>query len=229
MLTEIEDRLVKILQEKVVEIPEESIAINVTPNKSPAVVISNLGFKFENAGLAENIDEGKNELEESFSGDDVKVSYKLQEKPLKSSVRVESPLGTFLTEKGDYAINYKEGSIDFRKAPQAGKNNIFVKYLSLRRFMMLKSLKMKALYTIDVRSADRIEADSLAEKVVKALLTAEDELLAEGIQSKPIGGTVSVDEDKSRKIRLKYMFEKELRVETLVGPIEEIEITGKNL
>ena len=230
MLTEIEDRLVKILQEKVVEIPGENIAINTKPDKLPAVIISNLDFKFENAGLAENIDEGKIELEERFNSDGVKTSYKLQEKPLKNSVHVESPPGTLLTEKDDYVINHEEGSIGFRTAPPKGKNNIFVKYLSQRSVMTLKGLKVKALYSIDVWGADRVEADSIAEKVVKALLTVEDELLAEGVESKPVEGMVLVEEEgKARKIRLKYMFERELRVEKLVGPIEKIEITSKNL
>ncbi len=53
MLTEIEDRLVKILQERVKEIPKENIVLNMEPTKLPAVVISNLGFEFESLGLAE--------------------------------------------------------------------------------------------------------------------------------------------------------------------------------
>jgi len=230
MLTEIEDRLVKILQEKVVEVPGENIVINIKPEKLPAVIISNLDFKFENAGLAENIDEGKIELEERFNSDGVKTSYKLQEKPLKNSVHVESPPGTPLAEKDDYVINHEEGSIGFRTAPPKGKNNIFVKYLSQRSVMTLKGLKVKALYSIDVWGADRVEADSIAEKVVKALLTVEDELLAEGVESKPVEGMVLVEEEsKAKKIRLKYMFERELRVEKLVGPIEKIEITSKHI
>jgi len=230
MLTEIEDRLVKILQEKVVEVPSENIVINIKPDKLPAVIISNLDFKFENSGLAENIDEGKVELEERFNSDGVKTSYKLQEKPLETSVRVESPPGTLLTEKDDYVVNYEEGSIGFRTAPPKGKNNIFVKYLSQRSVMTLKGLKVKALYSIEVWGGDRIEADSIAEKVVKALLTMEDELAAEGIESKPLEGMILAEEErKTNKIRLKYIFEKEMRVKELMGPIEKIEITSKHI
>lgn len=230
MLTEIEDRLVKILQEKVVEIPGENIAVNAKPSKLPAVVISSLDFKFENAGLAEDLDEGKIEREERINSDGAKTSYKLQERPLKNSVRVESPPGTFLAEKDDYAIDYEKGSVEFKEAPTKGKSNIFVKYASQKSVMMVKNLKLKALYSIEVWGADRVEADSLSEKVVKALLTVEDELLAEGIESKPIEGTVLTEEEgKTRKVQLKYMFERELRVEKLMGPIEKIEITSKNL
>jgi hypothetical protein len=229
MLAEIEDRLSKILQEKLVEVPEENIGVEIKPGKPPAVIISNLKFKFKNAALAENIDEGKIDLEERFNSDGVKTSYKLKEKPLKKSVRVESPPGTLLTEKDDYAINYDEGSIEFRKAPQKGKNNILVKYNSQKAVMMLKSLKVKALYSIDILGADRTEVDSLAEKVVKALMTVEDQLLAEGIELKSVGGVFAAEEGKTRRAQLRYSVEKEMRVEQIVGPIEKIEITGKNL
>jgi hypothetical protein len=193
------------------------------------VIISNLKFKFKNAGLAENIDEGKVELEERFNGDGVKTSYKLREKPLKKSVRVESPPGTRLAEKDDYATNYDEGSIEFRKAPEKGKNNIFVMYNSQKCVMTLKSLKVKALYSIDVLGAGRAEADSLAEKVVKAFLTVEDQLLAEGFELKPVSGVFSAEEEgKTRRAQLRYSVEKEMRVEQVVEPIEKIQIARKN-
>jgi hypothetical protein len=229
MLAEIEDRLAKILQEKLVEVPEENIGVEIKPGKPPAVIISNLKFKFKNAGLAENIDEGKVELEERFNSDGVKTSYKLREKPLKKSVRVDCPPGTRLVEKDDYAINYDEGSIEFRKAPEKGKNNIFVMYNSQKGVMTLKSLKVKALYSIDVLGAGRAEADSLAEKVVKAFLTVEDQLLAEGFELKPVSGVFSAEEEgKTRRAQLRYSVEKEMRVEQVVGPIEKIAIARKN-
>lgn len=226
MLAEIEDRLVKVLQEKVEEIPRENIVFNTKPAKPPAVTVSNVGFNFENLGLAENVDEGNVELEERFSSDGVQTSYKLEEKPLQGSVQVECPQGTLLTEKKDFDVNYDEGSIVFRKAPQKGKNRIFVKYLSQKRTVTLKGLKLKATYQIDVWDADRIKADSIAEKVVKAFLTAEDELATEGIELKPISGETLQDQEGT--IRLKYAVERELRVKKLIPPITKIEITKKN-
>jgi hypothetical protein len=229
MLAEIEDRLAKVLQEKLVEVPEENIGVEIKPGKPPAVIISNLRFKFRNAALAENLDEGKVELEERLNGDGVKTSYKLREKPGKKSVRVESPPGTLLAEEDDYTVNHDEGSIEFRKAPPKGKNNILVKYNSQKAVIMLKSLKVKALYSIDVLGADRTEADSLAEKVITALLTVEDQLLAEGIELKPVAGILSAEEGKTRRVQLRYSVEKEMRVEQVVGPIEKIEIASKNI
>jgi len=231
MLTEIEDKLVKILQERVKEIPKGNIVLNGELAKPPAVAISNSGFEFENLGLAENIDEGRIELEEKFSSDGVQTSYRLREKPLQGSVQVECPPGTSLAAKKDFVVNHDEGSIGFSKAPPKGKNRIFVEYLSHRSSVTVKGLKMKATYSIDVWGADRAEVDSIAEKVVKALLTAEDELAAEGVELRPVGGETLREQEgeKTERVRLKYVVERELRVKKFVPPIERIEIKKENL
>lgn len=230
MLTEIEDRLVKILQEGIKEIPKDNIVVNMEPAKSPAVTVSNRSFTFENMGLVENIDEGHIKLEEWFSSDGVKKSIKLKETPLQDSVRVDSPPGTSLAESKDFDVNYSEGSIEFRKAPPKGKNTLFVKYLSKKKIMTVKGLKVKGTYAIDVMHTDRAQADSLAEKVVKALLLVEDELAAEGIELKPVGGeTLREQGKKTEKIRLNYAFEMEMRVKKIIPPITKITISRKNI
>jgi hypothetical protein len=230
MLAEIEDRLVKILQERVKEIPKDNIVLNMEPVKSPAVAISNLNFEFENMGLVENIDEGNIKLEDWFSSDGVQKSYKLKERPLQDTVRVDCPPGTSLAERKDFDVNYGEGLIDFSKAPPKGKNKLFVKYLSHKKTMTVKGLRIKGTYVIDVLHDDRPKVDALAEKVVKALLLVEDELVAEGIELKPVGGeTLREQGKKTEKIRLKYSFEKELRVKKIIPPIEKISITRKSV
>jgi hypothetical protein len=228
MLTEIEDKLAEILRQKMGEIPKESIVVNMELNKPPAVMISNLKFKFEKADMAENIDTGKVNLEEKFSGDGTKKVYKLQEEPLKNSVCVESPSGTLLIEKQDYTIDDDECSINFRKAPEKGKGNILVRYNSQKSVMTLKTIKVKALYLISVLGEDRTEADSFAEKVVKTLLEAEERLVEEGIEVTPVGG-VTVTQEKNAKVQLKYVVERTMRVEQIVGPMERIEITRKKI
>jgi hypothetical protein len=230
MLTEIEDRLVKILQEKVEEIPKDSIVLNMEPAKPPAVAISNLSFTFENMGLVENTDEGHIEMEELFSSDGVKKSYSLKEKPLQESVQVECPKGTSLAEGKDFDVDYGKASIEFRKAPPKGKNNLSVKYLSHKKIMTVKGLKIKGTYAIDVLHTDRAKADSLAEKVVKALLLAEDELAAEGIELKPVGGETLREQGKNtEKIRLNYSFGMEMRVKEVIPPMTKITISRKNV
>jgi len=231
MLTEIEDRLVKILQEKVKEIPKDNIVLNTEPAKLPAVAISNLGFEFESLGLAENVDEGRIKLDERFSSDGVQTSYKLKEKPLQGSVQVECPPGNSLAEKKDFAVKYSEGSIDFSTAPPKGKKRIFVKYLSHKSAVTVKGLKLKATYSIDVWGTGRVEVDSIAEGVVKALLMVEDDLAAEGVELRPVGGETLPEQggEKTERVQLKYVFERDLRVKKLVPPIEKIEITKKNI
>jgi hypothetical protein len=229
MLTEIEDRLIKLLRETLTELPAENISASKVARKPPAIVLSNLGFKFRNAGLAENIEELPKELEERADCDGIKTSFVLQEKPQKNSVHAESPPGTLLTEKKDFTINYDEGSIQFLKAPKKGKNKIFVRYQSQKRVITLKSLRMKALYSFEVFGEDRAHADSLAEKVVKAILLVEDQLRGEGIELRPLGGAISTEEEKIWKVQLKYTVEKELRVEQVAGPMEKIEITQKQV
>ena len=142
MLTEIEDKLVKILQEKVKEIPKGNIVVNMEPAKSPAVAISNINFEFENMGLVENIDEGHIKLDEWFSSDGVKKSYKLKEMPLQDTVRVACPPGTSLAEGKDFDVNYGKALVDFSKAPPKGKNTLFIKYLSKKKIMTVKGLKI---------------------------------------------------------------------------------------
>ena len=230
MLTEIEERIASIIREKIPDVPPENVVINAKPSKPPSIVISNLKFKFKDADLSENVDEGKIEFEENFDGDGVKKTFKLQEKPLRKSVCVESPPGVVLTEKTDYTINSDEVAIDFRKAPGKGKRNILVKYASQKNVMTLKNIKVKALYAIDLYGSDRIATDSLTEKVMTALLTAEDQLLTEEIEIKPLGGMSLPDESgRTTKIQLKYIVEKEIRVKQMVGPIERIEIKSKNV
>jgi hypothetical protein len=228
MLAEIEDKIADIIREKIADIPRENVVINAKPAKPPAIVISNLKFKFKNSDLSESFDEGKIEFVENFDSDGVKKSFKLQERPLKKSVSVESPPSVFLTEPSDYTVNYEEIAVDLREAPAKGKRNIVVKYASEQNVMTLKSVKIKALYAIDLLGSDRAATDSLAEKVVTALLTAEDQLLAEGIEIKLIGGmTLSEESMKAAKTQLKYTVEKEMLVKQIVVPISLIEIKGK--
>jgi len=229
MFTEIEDILISVIREKLAEIPKEHVTVNGWPSKPPAVKVSNLKFRIQNADMAENRDMGKVEIEERLDSDGVKTSFVLQEKPLRNSVRVESPPGMLLTEKNDYAVDYTKGSIDFGKAPAKGKNKILVRCFSQKGVLNVKSLKLKALYCFDVWGSDRSETDSLAEKIVKALIASEDLFLKDEIELKPLGGAFIIENDQTEKIRLRYLLEKDIHIEQIVGPIERIEITGKNI
>jgi hypothetical protein len=227
MFTEIEATLTTALRERIVELPKEHINVDFWPNKPPAVRISNLKFKIQNAAMAENMDMGKVEIDEKLDGDGVKTSFRLKEKPFKDSVRIESPPGILRVEKDDYVVEYADGAINFHKAAAKG-SKILVRYCSQGSVMNLKSLKLKALYCFDVWGSDRCEADSLAEKILKALVTTEDQFLLEGVEMKPVSGAF-LAEDSQMKIRLKFLLETEIRIEQIVGPMERIEIKSKNI
>jgi hypothetical protein len=229
MLNDIEERLIKTLHETLTELPAENIAVRTTAPKFPSIALSNLKFKFASAGLVENSEQAKIRIEESFSVNGTTKIYKLKQTPLRSSVSIEYPLQSFLVEKADYVVNYESGSVILLVNLEKNKDNIIIRYISRNSIMTLKTIKLKALYSIEILSKERPEVYNLTEKVVKTLLNAEDELLGEGIAIRPIGGELFTNEEKTFKIQLKYVVEKEMRTEQVAEPMEKIEIKRKNI
>jgi hypothetical protein len=227
MLTEIEDRIIKVLQQSLEQLPPENITAKSASGKLPSLTISNLKFKFMNAGVAENLEQEKTKLTEYFSGNASTKVYKLKETPLRRSVTAKSPPEKVLAEKDQYVVNYEGGSVIFLEAPDKGKNNILIEYTSRKSIMTLKTIRLKALYQIEVAGKERSETDALAESVVKALLNAESEFLSNGIEIKPVSGIQLSEQEKVGSIQLKYIFERELRTETTVEPMEQIQISQK--
>lgn len=229
MLRELEEEIVKIIDAALVELPKGGIVLGPKPPKVPGLAISNAGFEFESPGLAEELGQPKLGKVEMFSGNGSQTSFKLKEKPLSKTVRVQYPPGTALVEGKEFTADYGEGTLAFRAAPKKDKNNILVEYMPRSAVITLKTLKLKATYLIDVWGPARADADALAEKVVKALLSAQGDLATRGIELKLVAGGVDEEEAKATKIRLRYALERELRLETVVGLIEKVEISSKNI
>jgi hypothetical protein len=227
MLTEIENRLIKTLQENITSLPPENIATKPIPNHLPTIIISNIKFKFGNAGLVENSEQQKSPIEQKFNSSGSKKTCRLSEKPLRKSVIVEYPPGIPLLEKVDYIINYEDSLVTILKALDKAKGDILVRYFSRKSIMTLKVVKLKALYSIEVFAKEHSEADTIAEGVVKSLLNAEDEILSEGIHIRPVRGAFVSDDEKGSRIQLQYVIEKEMCTEQVAEPIERIEITHK--
>jgi len=227
MLAEIEEKLVTVLREQLTELPEESVLLDAKPSKLPAVTISSLGFRLEKSGMSETLDETTVEREERFALDGAQTVFKLKERPLKESLKVECPPGIPLTEGTDYTANVDEASISFAVAPLKTRKKLLVRYLAPGA-LRVKALKLAAKYCIEAWATDRAGADAVAEAVVKALLAVDDELALEGIDARPLGGRAMVEgEEKARGIRLLYVFERELRVERPVPTMAQIEVAGK--
>jgi hypothetical protein len=229
MLAEIEEILVKYIREGLPNIPKEKISSSKLPATSPSVLIKNLRFKFENAGLIENSEEKKEPLRQIFKcqPDSSTKTIKLDEKPLRNSVTVECPEGKFLLEKTDYIVNHENGIVIILKTLGKNPQDIIVKYLSQKSILILKALKLKALYSIDITANTSRAADSLAEDVVKALLNAEEEISFKGIEIKPFRGLVSQGNEDNKTIQLQYLVSKEMRTEMIAEPIDRIAITRK--
>ena len=229
MLRELEEEIFKILDAALVELPKGGVVLGLKPSKVPGLAISNAGFEFESSGLAEELGQPKLGTVQMFSGNGSQTSFKLKEKPLSKTVRVQYPPGTALVEGKEFTADYGEGTLSFRSPPKKDKNNILVEYVSRNAVITLKTLKMKATYLIDVWGPSRTDADALAEKAVKALLLAQGELAARGIELKVVAGSVDEEEAKATKIRLRCALERELRLETVVGLIEKVEISSKSI
>ena len=190
---------------------------------SPSIILSNRSFEFQPTGLAENMETGRVALEEQHNSDGVQTTFRLKEKPLVDSIHIESPPGTILATSS-FTINYDKGSIRLHQSPPKGENVLVIKYLSHQGSMLVKSLKVKATYAIQVCAPTREEVDEIAEQVVKALLGGEDGLAAAGFELKPVGGETwrPSAEDRNERIQLIYEVARELQVRRLVPPIEKI-------
>lgn len=217
MFIELEDRIVKILKEKIKEVPSSNITLDGKPSGQPAIWISSTVFKIRRAELAEGEEGG--EMEEVFSGDGANSSFRLKEKPT-SIIAIESPPGKRMREMDDYTVDYDEGLVTFRNPPPKGTNNIALKYLSAKKKSTVVRMRLRAKYYINIMAKDRRQADGIAESVIKSLVESESELAGIAEAFKPIKGRHIAE----NQVSLTYLAELELKLEKLIPPIEKIEI-----
>jgi hypothetical protein len=228
MLAEIENLLLKTLQDNLPKVPASNIGTDSIVTL-PSIMIKNLKIKFEKAGLVENSEQQRFPIEQHFTIEASTKAYKLNERPLRKSVTVESPKGTPLAEKVDYVVNYESGLVVLLKALGKAKDPLYVTFFSRRSVMTLKVLKLKTLYAVEVAAKNQNEADALSEEVIKVLLNAEDRMADHGIQIKPLKGMVVSEEGKASKMQLQYVIEREMRTEEITEPMEQMEIKRKQL
>jgi len=227
MLDELEKALLAVLGENLKGLPKGNVVVGARPAKIPGVAIKSLGFEFGSEGLGEEVEGERPVSEEILSGDGSGRNFQLKGIPLKGSLLIEHPPGQRLKEGEDYWADYDKGEIAFSSPPQKGKNNISVRYTGRKTRVTLKTIKLRANYAIDVYASDLSGADSLAEKVVMSLLSSEDSLVARGIEIHPLGGEVGPEtKEGSAVLRLKYLLERELRLEREVDLISRIELSN---
>jgi hypothetical protein len=222
MLGDVEDLIIKTLQENLTLAPKKNIVSSSAASTLPRVTVKNLKFKFVNAGIAENIEQQRLPIEQVFNINSSN-SCKLSEKPLRFSVTVESPKGVKLNEKTDYVINYENSIVVLLKELTKPKNEVLVRFYSRKNMLTLKATKLRSLFCIEAADKTALGTNNLTEEIVKALLIAEDQFSHRGIQIKPLRGSIKSTDD-GYLTELYYLVEFELRVEQETEPVEQIAI-----
>ncbi len=227
MLAEIEEKLIGLLQGKMQDLPKGSIVAGEKAGKPPYVSLSNKDFAFERVDIAESVDRVVVDVEESFSYGAGEGTFRLRNKPLPGTTRIELPPGTALKENQDYTVSYGDGSVSFAGRVESGKLKGTAKY-STEGVSAVKTLRLKATYIVEVAGRDREETDTMAERAVEALMDIDEVLQSEGLIITPLKGrTVSSDKEGCAFIQLAYMLEKEMKVTKPVTVMKRVEVKQK--
>jgi hypothetical protein len=232
----IEDALIKILQEKLTNVPKDNITtrkIDLEKATFPFLSLYDADFTLEDLGIGRESGESKEEISEKFSGDGKKSSFQLSVRPIKPIISIESPLGQIRKENEDYTVDYEKGVVAFFSPPEKGKENILIRYFSAKGVFVTRGLKVNAKYYIDVWASDKDTCDSMAIDVIKALLIGRDELAKKGLNIKPIQGYNIEPEKEFLNLafgkRLEYSIETDILVRIPTPLIEKIKIQKKSL
>jgi hypothetical protein len=224
MFAKIEAAILRVLQDHLTAVPPENIQATQRQRGGslPAIALVNVDFAVKEVGFGRSV--GGVELQDTFSGDATTVAFSLSVKPLRPILAVEVPLGTRVPE-ADYAVDYEQGLLTFKKPPPAGKDIIVVRYLKPTQ---VKGVKLDLRYHLTVWAADEGQRDVLTVAVMEALLREEEALNRQGIFLRPIKGfavpsTPNVPEEGYGKT-LEYSVEASLDVEVPIPRIEKIEI-----
>jgi len=228
LFDEISEELVKALQANLKYFPAEAIRRSPPSSKLdkfPTISIQSADFVLEEAGLGGGESIEKDVAEERFSGDGKNKEFKLAAKPERPLLRVESPLKAPKSEPEDYEVDYSSGTVRFLAAPEAGKDNVIVKYYSASSAGALKSVRLNVNYHIDVWATDEVQRDHLTIEVIKALMVSQEGFSSRGIRVKPLQG-LNIEPDSqlagTSAKRLVCEVEAELKVRMPVARIEKI-------
>ncbi|MGF3498809.1 MAG: hypothetical protein ACQXXL_04205 [Candidatus Methanosuratincola sp.] len=224
MLQEIEDLLVETLRKNLKGISGDQIGAGDRLKVTPSVGVSCGGFKFGTQQAVDSEGSRAVEISEVLELKRDEARKRLKNKPEGGSLEVQvleqksqeaaKESWMKIAEGEGYTVDYKAGTIEFRKPVWKAKISYRTKADVLRR-----ALKLISKYFIDIRGFDGQKTDSLAEEVVKILLAESDVFERQGIRIRPLKG-IKLEEG----LRIACIAEKEISVEFEVGVIEKIEI-----
>jgi hypothetical protein len=226
MFSRIEAAIIAVLKENLEKVPKANIS-SKGPGlgaKLPAIQVSNVSFEVKDAGFGQSIGAEDSLLEDVFSGDGAKQEFELSEKPLRPLISVEHPLRRSLSED-DYTVDYRAGTITFRRPPAEGEGNIRLRYSKPSE---VKGMQLSMVYHIDVWAGDEAERDGIAAGVLEALLKEDSNLHNRGVYIRPIRGfNIDPREDAPKGglgKTIECSVETEMRVEVPHPRMEEIEL-----
>lgn len=240
----------KVLQESLTGIGKENVILKkpdfarqTPPISLPLIGLYDYGFRFEEIGFGAAYGESREQRKEEFSGDGKKTTFRLQEKPFRPLVNVESPTGFRIKETDDFTVDYMLGTLTLRSPLPKGKNNLVVIYTVAKSAAEIEALKLKIKCCVDVWAKNSQTCDSITIEAMKAILLARHILTSKGIYITPIrgsriidlssennGGNITKTGEKAREAlgrRLLYLAETSIKVELKAARIEKIEITSQ--
>ena len=226
MLAEIEEKLIGLLKGKMQGMPEGSISAGGKAAKPPYVLLGNRSFTFERVGIAESVDRAVVDVEEQISCNE--GACRLRNRPLPGTVIIEAPPGTPLKENQDFTVGYGDGAVSFAGAAGSGRLKGRAKY-STEGTSSVKSLRLKAIYIVEVAGRSGEETDAMASRAVEALMDIDDVLQSEGLTITPLRGRTLIGEKEGYvRIQLAYMLEKEMKVTKPVSVMKRVEVKQKD-
>lgn|GEM_PF-2932189 len=234
MFKVIDSALLTLLKQKV-ELPDDALMVgDIDPKERmtfPCVAFRDEDFTLEELSLGSEGNETREKSEETFSGDGETKAFKLSSKPLRPTVKVESPPGVHLKQGVDFTVDYESGEVVFSSPPGKGQKNITISYNPSKGVAVDRGLKASARYYIDVWADGRDSCDAVAVKIVEALLIGRDDLAKLGVHVRPLGGCRLKVEGLSKIVgrRLEYIMDTEVHVRIPVPPIEKIELQRRPL
>jgi hypothetical protein len=240
----------KILQEGLTGIGKENVILtrpDFTGEKRtlslPLIGLYDSGFRFEEVGFGAAFGESREQRKDEFSGDGKRTIFRLQEKPIRPLITVETPKGFRIKETDDFTVDYVQGTLTFRSPLPKGKNNLIVIYSIAKSASEIEGLKLKITCCVDVWAKNSQMCDSMTIEAMKTILISRHNLISKGIYITPIRGSRIIDLSRVNESnnltktgekpwealgrRLLYLAETVIKVELKAARIEKIEITSQ--
>jgi hypothetical protein len=237
LFDEIENSIIDILTASNLEVPKENFVrgnILIVSNEKavmPALSLYDIETAFLEANFGSNIEEKREENQDSFSGDSVQTTFVLSKRPLKPVGLVETPVGTPKREDLDFHVDYVKGSIEFAKAPDKGSNNIVATFTPFSGMIKVGGLRVVTKYKIDSWASTRNQCDDIATSVMRTLLLEKGKLAADGYTVKLIScSALTTTEPPQAQLfcrSLEYEIETQLTFEQPLEAVESIVIQQK--